>query len=152
MIKTLPSGLPWWFSGKESSYQYRRHRFDPWSHLPQSNLAHVPQLLSLCSGAWELQLLSLCTTAAEVCMPRTPAPQQEKPQQREALALQLERSLHDIKDQAQPYVDKIIKTQTHTQRNASESVPMRWMNLESIIPSEVSQKDKNRILMHICGV
>ena len=24
----------------------------------QSNKAHVPQLLSLCSGAWELQLLS----------------------------------------------------------------------------------------------
>ena len=36
-------------------------------------------------------------------------------------------------------------------RNAFESVLMRWMNLEPIIKSEVSQKekDKYRILMHI---
>ena len=36
-------------------------------------------------------------------------------------------------------------------RNAFESVLMRWMNLEPIIQSEVSQKekDKNCILMHI---
>ena len=25
------SRLPWWVSGKESSRQCRRHRFDPWS-------------------------------------------------------------------------------------------------------------------------
>ena len=23
-------GLPWWLSGKEFTYQCRRHRFDPW--------------------------------------------------------------------------------------------------------------------------
>ena len=36
-------------------------------------------------------------------------------------------------------------------RNIFESVLMRWMNLESIIQSEVSQKekDKYRILTHI---
>ena len=36
-------------------------------------------------------------------------------------------------------------------RNAFESVLMRWMNLESIIQNEVSQKEKNKynILMHI---
>ena len=36
-------------------------------------------------------------------------------------------------------------------RNVSESVLMRWMNLELIIQSEVSQmeKDKYHILMHI---
>ena len=35
-------------------------------------------------------------------------------------------------------------------RNAFESVLMRWMNLEPIIQSEVSQKEKNKyfILMH----
>ena len=27
----LFSGLPWWLNGKESTCQYRRHRFDPWS-------------------------------------------------------------------------------------------------------------------------
>ena len=37
------------------------------------------------------------------------------------------------------------------ERNAFESVLMRWMNLEPIIQSEVSQKekDKNCILTHI---
>ena len=39
-------------------------------------------------------------------------------------------------------------------RNAFESVLMRWMNLEPIIQSEVSQKEKNkyRILTHIYGI
>ena len=37
-------------------------------------------------------------------------------------------------------------------RNTFESVLMRWMNLESIIQNEVSQKDKYRFLMHIYGI
>ena len=37
-------------------------------------------------------------------------------------------------------------------RNASESVLMKWMNLEPIIQSEVSQKNKYHILMHIYGI
>ena len=39
-------------------------------------------------------------------------------------------------------------------RNTFESVLMRWMNLESIIQSEVSQKEKGKyhILMHIYGI
>ena len=39
-------------------------------------------------------------------------------------------------------------------RNTSESVLMRWMNLEPIIQSEVSQKEKNNyhILTHIYGI
>ena len=39
-------------------------------------------------------------------------------------------------------------------RNAFESVLMRWMNLEPIIQSEVSQKGKNKyhILTHIYGI
>ena len=38
--------------------------------------------------------------------------------------------------------------------NIFESVLMRWMNLESIIQSEVSQKEKDKyhILMHIYGI
>ena len=37
-----------------------------------------------------------------------------------------------------------------TKRNTSESVLMRWMNLEPIIQSEVSQKEKDKyILTHI---
>ena len=39
-------------------------------------------------------------------------------------------------------------------KSALESVLMRWMNLESLIQSEVSQKEKNkyRILTHIYGI
>ena len=41
-----------------------------------------------------------------------------------------------------------------TKRNAFESVWMRWMNLETIIQSEVSQKEKDKyhILTHIYGI
>ena len=39
-------------------------------------------------------------------------------------------------------------------KNISDSVIMKWMNLEPIIHSEVSQKEKNKyhILMHIYGI
>ena len=39
-------------------------------------------------------------------------------------------------------------------KNAFESVPMRWMKLEPIIQSEVSQKEKHQysILTHIYGI
>ena len=39
-------------------------------------------------------------------------------------------------------------------RNTSESVLMRWMNLEPIIQREVSQKkkDKYSVLRHIYGI
>ena len=41
-----------------------------------------------------------------------------------------------------------------TKRNTFESVLMRWMNLEPIIQSEVSQKEKDKycILTHIYGI
>ena len=40
------------------------------------------------------------------------------------------------------------------ERNAYESVLMRWMNLEPIIQSGVSQKEKDKylILMHVHGI
>ena len=38
-------------------------------------------------------------------------------------------------------------------KNAFESVLLRWMNLEPIIQSEVSQKEKDKyILTHIYGI
>ena len=39
-------------------------------------------------------------------------------------------------------------------KNAFMSVLMRWMNIKSIIQSEVSQKGKNKyhILIHIYGI
>ena len=41
-----------------------------------------------------------------------------------------------------------------TKRTTFESVLMRWMDLEPVKQSEVSQKEKNKycILMHICGI
>ena len=41
-----------------------------------------------------------------------------------------------------------------TKRNTLESVLMRWMNLEPITQSEVSQKERNKypILTHIYGI
>ena len=63
------------------------------SHMPRSNKAHVPQLLSLRPTAREPQLLSLrlkahepqllspCATTTEAHVPRARAPQQEKPLQ-----------------------------------------------------------------------
>ena len=56
------------------------------------------------------------------------------------------------------YIYIYIYIHTHTmeyysaiRKNKSESVLMRWMNLEPIIQSEVSQKEKDKyfILMHI---
>ena len=57
-------------------------------------------------------------------------------------------------------MDKEVVVHTHMEyysaikSNIFESVLMRWMNLESIIQSEVSQKEKDKyhILMHICGI
>ena len=58
------------------------------SHMPRSNWAHAPQLLSLRSRAREPQLLSPCATTTEARAPRARAPQQEKPPQWEARAPQ----------------------------------------------------------------
>ena len=57
-------------------------------------------------------------------------------------------------------MDKEVVVHIHSgiysaiKRNTFESVLMRWMNLEPIIQSEMSQKekDKYRILTHIYGI
>ena len=48
----------------------------------------------------------------------------------------------------------VAKTLPTRVENSFESVIMRWMKLEPIIQSEVSQKDKDQysILTHICGI
>ena len=51
------------------------------SHMPRSNWARTPQLLSLHSRAREPQLLSPRATATEARVPRAHAPQQDKPSQ-----------------------------------------------------------------------
>ena len=54
-------------------------------------------------------------------------------------------------------LDSILKSKDNysaIKKNTFESVLMRWMKLEPIIQSEVSQKDKHQysILMHIYGI
>ena len=56
-------------------------------------------------------------------------------------------------------MDKEVVVHIHNgilaiKRNTFESVLTRWMNLEPIIQSEVSQKEKYKyhILMHIYGI
>ena len=47
----------------------------------------------------------------------------------------------------------VTYTQQRIKKNSFESVLMRWMNLEPIIQSEVSQKEKQySILTHIYGI
>ena len=58
------------------------------AHMPRSNSARAPQLLSLSSRAREPQLLSPCATTTEARAPRACALQQRKPPQWEACALQ----------------------------------------------------------------
>ena len=64
-------GLPWWFSGEESTCQCKGHVFDPWS----GKIPHAVEQLSPCA---KLKLVH----------PRAPAPQQKKPMQWEAYVLQ----------------------------------------------------------------
>ena len=84
-------GLSWSLSGKESTLQCRWHWFSPWSGKIPHALERLspepmcaPQLLSLCSGVGEPQMLSLRATATEAHTPRACALQQEKPLQWEA--------------------------------------------------------------------
>ena len=62
-----------------------------------------------------------------------------------------------------PWTDKWIKKMwpiytmvyhSDIKRNETESFVLRWMDLESVIQSEVSQKEKNkyRMLTHIYGI
>ena len=63
-LKNMIQGL----SGKESTYPCRRHGFHPWVRripLATDQLSLWPQLLSLCSGAQKLQLLSPHTMTSE---------------------------------------------------------------------------------------
>ena len=47
-----------------------------------------------------------------------------------------------------------MKYYSTIKKNSFESVLMRWMKLEPIIQSEVSQKEKHQysVLMHIYGI
>ena len=77
-------GLPWWRSGQESACQCRGHGFEPWSR----KIPRAAEQLSPCTTTTEPELWSPRATTTEARVPRARAPQQEKPPQREARALQ----------------------------------------------------------------
>ena len=49
---TKVRGLPWWFSGKESTCQWRRHEFNPWS----GTIPHTVEQLSQYTATFEPML------------------------------------------------------------------------------------------------
>ena len=71
VVKNLPAN-----AGNMGSVPHRAR-----SHMPQSDEAGTSQLLSLCSRAWELQLLSPMPQLLKFVCPRAHALQQEKPRQ-----------------------------------------------------------------------
>ena len=82
LVKNLPAN-----AGETDSIPGRGR-----SHIPWSSWDREPHLLSLCSRAWEPQLLSPRATATEACTLQSLCLQQEKPLQWEARAVQLETS------------------------------------------------------------
>jgi len=82
-------GLPWWHSGNLPANAGDMGLIPGLggSHMPQSNKACVPQLLSLCSRARKPQL-------SKPKCPRARALEQEKPPQGETHTRQLEHSPH----------------------------------------------------------
>ena len=80
-FKNYFQGFPWWFGDEESACQFKRDGwFDHWSgKIPHASepQSHVPQILRLCSRAWEPQLQS----PPQLLKPRHPKahPVQQKP-------------------------------------------------------------------------
>ena len=97
----IKGGLLWWVSGEKSACSAGNRGSIPdsgGSHMPGSNYACSPQLLSLCSRAQEPQLLSSCTQLPKPMCPRAHALQPES----SLNLLPLEKSPHSSKDPAQP--------------------------------------------------
>ena len=59
-----------------------------------------------------------------------------------------------LRDSSQTQKSKKLENYSAIKKNTFESVLMRWMKLEPIIQSEVSQKEKHQysILTHIYGI
>ena len=83
--KKISAGVgrfPWWLGGKESSCQYRRHKFNPWS----GKIPHAAGQLSPCAiDYWACALDPQTATTEALTLEPV---QQEKPAQWEACALQ----------------------------------------------------------------
>ena len=110
--KVLIWGLPWWLSGKESTSQCRKLRFDPWSR----RIPHALEKLNPCSTTIEPVLQSTGAAAIAPMHSSYRSPCAQSPSSaREAtivtslcttreqpLPLQLENSPHSNKDPTEP--------------------------------------------------
>ena len=88
-------GLPWWLSGKESTYQYKRHRFDLWSGKIPHATEHKAKRHNFWDCALEPGSRKYWAHVPKLLRPEHPrdhALQQEKPLQWEAQASQSESS------------------------------------------------------------
>ena len=71
-------GLSQWLGGKESTCQWRRRRFDPWS----GRIPHAAEQLNPCPTTIEPVLLSPCSATGEAAAMRSPrTTTREKPAQ-----------------------------------------------------------------------
>ena len=68
-------------------------------------------------------------------------------------------TIHNSQDMEEEWIKKIwyiytTKCYSAIKRNEIELFVVRWMDLESVIQSEVSQKEKNKchMLTHIYGI
>ena len=121
--KILPLRMFRGFSGgsvvKESTCQYRRQGFDPWSgRIPRAiRQLSLGTTIEPVFGTQGIATTEPCAATTEPSSPRSHVPQQEKPAQWEACtpqgerspcSSQRERSLSSNKDPAQPKINKYI--------------------------------------------
>ena len=95
VLRSQYCGLPWWLSGVESTCQSGSVPDPGGSHILWISWTHAPQLLNLCSRAWEPPLLS--PWALEPALHNQRSPCSEKP-----MHPQLKRNLCRNEDPAQP--------------------------------------------------
>ena len=93
-------GLPWCLSGKESAYQCRRLRFNPWSR-------EIPRAAGQ---------LSPCGTTTEAQVPIARVPHPEKPLRWEDRKPQLESGSHSQLEQAHAQQQKPSATKNISKR------------------------------------
>ena len=103
----LYSGLPWWLSGKESTCQCRRHRFDPRSQ----KIPRAMKQLSPCAITIEPLCQSPGAPTAEAHVPYSPCSLTREATTVRNPALQLEKKPHSLQ------LDKSLQSKTqHSQK------------------------------------
>ena len=119
------------------------------SHMPQSNSAHEPQLLSLCSKAWEPQLLSPRATTTETQAPRACPLKQEKPPQWEAHTPQPESSPYSLQLEKSTHSASVVSDSVTPEMAAQQAPPSlgfsrqeHWSGLPFPSPMHASEKWK----------